>query len=150
TQTDVAVAVPRVLQLQRRRLSPRSARADGRVAGLVDDNGAWWVDAREARRPAAVQEGDVCRIDIAFEALHPVAVRDHLGGAPLVLRHLFRTEVTEDGLLVRWAHVGPDDAAGLMRRVGSDTHLALEVRFGRLRGHVDAGTGRFELPAVVD
>ena len=40
------------------------------------------------------------------------------------------------------AHVDPDEAAALLRRVGARAHLVLEVRFGGLGRHVDAGAGR--------
>jgi hypothetical protein len=34
--------------------------------------------------------------------------------------------------------------------ISADAHLVLEVALGRLGGHIDAGAGRVELPAVVD
>src|SRR3990172_10076177 len=51
---------------------------------------------------------------------------------------------------VRRAHVCPDDAARLVRRIGADPHLALEVALRRLARHVDALPGHVVLPAVVD
>ena len=53
-------------------------------------------------------------------------------------------------MLLARPHVGPDEPARLVRRVGVDAHLVLEVALGRLGRHVDAGAGRVELPAVVD
>ena len=48
------------------------------------------------------------------------------------------------------SHVSPDDAVSLPHGIRLGTHFGLEVRFHRLRGHVDTGTVHIELPAVVD
>ena len=49
------------------------------------------------------------------------------------------------------AHVGPDDAAALLRRGRpAPCTLSLKLDFGRLVRHVDAGARDVELPAVVD
>ena len=78
-------------------------------------------------------------IDVAFERLDPVALVDALVGVvDLLLGDVAPLELGQAGRLVR-AHVGPDDAALLRGSVGGGPDLGLEIRFGRLGGHVDAG-----------
>ena len=66
-------------------------------------------------------------VDAAFEALQPVALLDDLGQRPPLGRCLRPGKQRRRRLQLRRPHVGPDDAARLMGRVGRDAHAVLEV-----------------------
>ena len=88
------------------------------------------------------------RVEVTFEGLQPGAVAQELLD-PTAGQHV-RLQARQLRRRHARAHVDPDDAVALLGRVGNRAYLVLEVRFGGLRRHVDAGAGRVELPAVVD
>src|SRR5947209_4576518 len=59
-------------------------------------------------------------------------------------------QLREAWLQLRRPHIGPDDPASLLARIGGMAELVLEVAFGRLIGHVHAAPSEVELPTVVD
>ena len=141
----VAVAVPGVVDLEARGavVPPELPRHRvGRVAGLVRAVVGDVVDA-----VPLVQVGDVRGVDVAFHRLHPVAVGDGLGGRPLLPWQSLGAEVPERGHGLARPQVGPDDAAGLVHRVG--LHPDLLAERGRLARHVDALAVHVERPPVV-
>src|SRR5947209_4283898 len=90
-------------------------------------------------------------VDVPFEGLRPVALTHVFEG--LSLRPLESIQVPFDfgqrrRALLR-AHVEPDDAIALLRRIGLDLDLVLEVRLLALPRHVDAGAAAVEFPAVI-
>ena len=133
---------------------------DGAV-GLGDDveGGRAVIDPRPAspaglvRRvlgDAAVDEGDVGRVEVALEALDPVALLHHDARLKnLVYGEGVDLELREGGRGLARAHVGPDHPVDLTAGVGDGAHLFHEVAFGGLVGHVEAGAGDVVLPAVV-
>src|SRR3954466_14836690 len=68
----------------------------------------------------------------------------------MTLRHHVPLVLGKLRLELRRAHVKPDQARALLRRVCGDVDFVLEVGLRRLRRHVDAGSREVELPAVVD
>src|SRR5439155_15013726 len=89
-------------------------------------------------------------VHLAFPALHVITLLKDVVDVVLAFREHVRFEVGQGRRGLAWTHVRPDDPAALYAGIGYGADLALEVAFGGLGGHVDAGAGDVELPAVVD
>ena len=133
---------------------------DGAVLGGDDvEDGRTVVDPRPATPAglvgrvlgdAAVDEGDVGGVEVALEALDPVALLHHDAGfKDLVYGEGVDLELGEGRGRLEGAHVGPDHPVDLIAGVGDGADLVHEVAFGGLVGHVEAGAGDVVLPAVV-
>src|SRR5438309_1521217 len=85
-------------------------------------------------------------------ALPPSLVPSTPGGAHVLLgaRLHVAFQVGQRRRCRAWTHVGPDQSAALLARVGDGRDLRAEVTLSRLVGHVDAVARDVELPAVVD
>jgi hypothetical protein len=69
----------------------------------------------------------------------------------LVLRYVAPLELRQLGwVCLVSAHEGPDHTSAVDCPIGRYPDLALEVRLGRLRRHVDTSALAVELPAVVN
>src|SRR3954464_14498187 len=96
-----------------------------------------------------MEKGDVARVNAALQALHPVVLLDVASDHALLRRYQRPFWAGKHWLEVGRAKVGPDHTASLFGRVRGDFHLLFEIGLWRLVGHIDAGTGRIELPAVI-
>ena len=100
--------------------------------------------------PAHVQEAEMRGIDIAFERLQVIALALHheLIALALVLDH-HRFEHRQRGRFLAFAHIGPDQAVALDRRIGLRRDpVGKGLVLGHI-GHVQAVTGHVEFPAVI-
>jgi hypothetical protein len=96
-----------------------------------------------------MQEAEMRGVELTLDGLQIVARAHDKGDADLVCGHVEDLERRQLRQLTR-AHVDPDHAALLDRRVGLGLHLLLEVPDRRHARHVDAVAGHVELPAVID
>src|SRR5690606_29785274 len=98
----------------------------------------------------AVEEAGVRWVVVALHGLEVVALQPELAHVAVAGWQLEPVELGERGLLLRRAHVGPDDVGGFDAGVAGDLDLvAVGVALGG-RWEVDALTEDVELPAVVD
>src|SRR5262245_53998799 len=97
-----------------------------------------------------MQEIDVHAVNAAFKCLQPVAFLDESGHRSVRRRNLRPVEERWRRLPLRGTHVGPDNTADLVSRVGSYPNSVLEVAGQGLRWHVHAATIDVELPTVVN
>ena len=102
------------------------------------------------RHERAVQEAGVGWVVIALHGLQVVALEAELRHVAVACRQLRPGEVREGRLLVRRAHVGPDQVAGLDHRVGDGLDLVLERLALRRVRQVRALAGDVEFPGVID
>ena len=98
---------------------------------------------------AAVQEGDVARIDAALHRLQPIAFLETLRDEALLARHRAEFEFRQIGLAVFRPHIGPQDAAALDERIGGELDLLGVAALHRLRRHHEALAVHVEFPAVI-
>ncbi len=99
---------------------------------------------------AVVQEADMGGVETAFETLQIVVVLKILRHAAMRLGRARPFVIGRRRLLVLRAHIGPDDAAALDRRIGLDADVALHRARGRLARQIDAFAGGVEFPAVIN
>ncbi len=107
------------------------------------------LEQRVGAEVAAMQEGDVARIDAALHGLHPVAVLQPLGDEGLLGRNGGELPLRQRRLLLGRAHIGPQHRPALHQRIGLELDLLAEAGLGRLGGNVDALAGRVVFPAMV-
>src|SRR5207302_8804269 len=89
-------------------------------------------------------------VDAALQCLQPVAFLDDLADMAAFCRNLRPGKFGCGRHLVGRAEIGPDDAAELDRRRGSDVDVLLELVLRRLIELVEAIAFDVELPAVID
>ena len=91
----------------------------------------------------------VRNVDIGFEALQVIAFLMVVIAQHVSCRQLGEQEIREGRRHRFTPHIGPDDTAGLVRRIGSDLDRLAEigVELGR---RIDDPPLHVELPAVVD
>ena len=125
----------------------------GRLHGLADAEARPVELARDLRVGVAdrrVEERDVARVDAALERLEPVALLDALGDERVGLGQERPLELRQRRRRARGPHVGQDDPAPLLARIGDVADLRGEARLRRLARHLEAAAVGAELPAVVD
>src|SRR5258708_34258892 len=98
---------------------------------------------------AAVEEGDVARIDAAFHRLQVIAFLPTLADVPVRGGKLRPLEGRRRGLKLRWPHVSPQNPAALDQRVGFQIDLIEEAAFLRVYRHLDARAGVVVFPAGI-
>src|SRR2546423_13289276 len=89
-------------------------------------------------------------VDAALQCLQPVAFLDDLADMAASCRNLRPGKFGRGRHLVGRAEIGPDEAAELDRRIGSDVDVLLELVLRRLVELVEAIAFDVELPAVID
>ena len=107
------------------------------------------LEQRIGAEVAAMQEGDVARIDPALHGLQPVAFLQALGDEGLIGRNGREFPFRQRRLLVGRAHIGPQHRPALHQRVGLELDLLAEAALARLGGDVDALAGHVVFPAVI-
>ena len=101
------------------------------------------------RGEARVQPAEVRGVDVALERLQPVARPLILEGAALGGRHERPRQLGQGRRIRLRPHVCPHDPLPLAARIRERADALAQPAVGRLGGHVDAGPGGVELPAVV-
>src|SRR5262245_4231660 len=96
-----------------------------------------------------MQEPEVARVDVALQALEPVAFAERLLDHDLLARLEIRLDVRQWRRGRSRPHVGPDDAVPLDARIRARPHPRLEGALLRLARHVDARALAVELPTVI-
>src|SRR4029077_9882413 len=76
----------------------------------------------------AMEERGMGNVDIALKSLQIVAALIVVKGADLMRRQLGEQPIRKRRRLGLRPHVGPDDAAGLARRIGDVTDRLAEIR----------------------
>ncbi len=95
-----------------------------------------------------VQEGEVRRVDRAFEALDPVAVLPLLGDEAGRGGHQPQFELGQFRHQLARAHIDPDHVGPFARRVGQQLDRVFVGRLRRRGRQIDAVAVDIELPAV--
>ncbi|MGY4446984.1 hypothetical protein ACVWZR_001644 [Bradyrhizobium sp. i1.3.1] len=99
---------------------------------------------------SGMQEAEMRRVDIAFEALEPVGFALEDGDGQILLRNEQRFVHRHRRRLGPRAHVNPYEARALANPVAFCADLFLEIlRRGDVR-HFEAAAVNVELPAVID
>src|SRR5262249_35132204 len=88
-------------------------------------------------------------VDVAFQALEPVALAERLLDHDLLARQQIGLDVRQWRRRCSRPHVGPDNAIPLDARIRSRPHLRLERALLRLAWHVHARAFAVELPPVI-
>src|SRR5437764_3718840 len=89
-------------------------------------------------------------VDAALQCLQPVAFLEDLADMAAFCRNLRPGKFGRRRHLVGRAEIGPDEAAELDRRIGSDVDVLLELVLRRLVELVEAIAFDVEFPAVID
>src|SRR5437899_1171914 len=107
------------------------------------------LEQRIGAEVAAVQKGDMARIDPALHRLQPIAFLQALGDEGLIGRHRREFPFRQRRLLLRRTHIGPQHRPALHQRVGLELDLLAETALARLGGDVRALAGDVVFPAVI-
>src|SRR5262249_28882501 len=107
------------------------------------------LEERISAQLAAVQEGNVARIDAALHRLQPIAFLQTLGRETLLTRNGRKLPLWQGWALVRRPHVGPKPPAAFNQRIGFELDFAAKAAFLRLGRNLDALAGVIILPAMV-
>src|SRR5207237_6706628 len=89
-------------------------------------------------------------IDVALDALEPVAVHRDACGHHMVWRELVEDEIGKWGWLLRRTHVGPEHPGRLDDAISLSADLVFEIASRRVRRRSDALAVDVEGKAMVD
>jgi hypothetical protein len=89
-------------------------------------------------------------IDVALDALEPVAVYRNTCGHYVVWRELVENKIREWGLLLRRTHISPEHPGGLDDGIGFGADLVFKIAPRRVRRRGDACAMDIKGKAMID